>query len=905
MALTNGTRIGSYEVTGSLGAGGMGEVYRARDTKLDRDVALKVLPEAFTADADRLARFEREAKVLASLNHPNIGGIHGLEDSGDVRALVLELIEGPTLADRIAQGPIPVDEALPIGKQIAEALEAAHEAGVIHRDLKPANIKVREDGTVKVLDFGLAKALDPAPEGDASQSPTLTAAATRMGVIMGTAAYMSPEQARGKPIDTRSDIWAFGVVVFEMLTGQPPFGGSTVTDVLAAIVTKTPDWTQLPYATPGSVTRSLRRCLTADSRRRSQHIGDVRLDMEEALLDTGRQAADAVTTAAWSRLGGWRLAAVLVVGVALGTWASGAVFRSGVFAPAASDSSPLYIGFSLPSGLEMPTAFSPTLAISPDGARVVFQAETDVEGQLYLLDLQRGTEARPLPGTSGGRVPFFSPDGGSIAFVDDSLTLRRLDLDSGVSSSICQVPILLSGGTWSPEGTIVIASTTGLSRVSADGGELQPLTTPDLQAGEAAHFWPSFTPDGQFLIFSVFTTGGAVRPARLSITDGLYELVEGIEQGQVARYIPSGHLVWAGDNDLFAAAIDLVGGTLSSAPVRVLEGIRRWPGSRLSYFEVSVGGDLVFAPGGVLEDLRRVVLVDERGTVSRLPIEESSHINPQFSPDGRSIAVGKVENVGGGRIWVYELTTGRGRPVTSLSNGWPRWTTDGSYITHGMTFTQLQSTPVQDDAFPIELFDDAVTVMPGSWHPSAPVLFVERLDENGGGSDIYTWSETGQRLEPVLATSALEGFLDLSPDGQWLAYVSDESGRLEVYIKPFPGQDRGVPISRDGGMEPRWSHDGKRVFFWQGNPSSLPYRIGRERALMAVDVDLTQGVAASLPVELFRRVVPETGAYATYYDVSPLEDRFVTLEDASEAGATRFVVVQHWAEELNRLVPIR
>ena len=504
MALTVGTRLGPYQVTAKIGEGGMGEVYRARDTKLDRDVALKVLPEAFTQDPDRLARFEREAKVLASLNHPNIGHIYGLEEAEGIRALVLELVEGPTLADRIKQGPIPLDEALPMAKQMAEALEAAHEAGAIHRDLKPANIKVRDDGTVKVLDFGLAKALDPNPTGDPSQSPTLTAAATQMGVIMGTAAYMSPEQARGKPVDRRTDIWAFGAVVFEMLTGVKPFPGDDVSQTLARVIDRDPEWDALPAALTPVLDTYLHRCLEKDPRQRVRDIGDVRLAMEGAFETTVSTAFDlttAPTLQLWQRPIPLAVAVLgLVVLTGLAVWS--------VMRP--TDPGALSVRrFALDIGAARPIPFVGVHAMpawSPDGTRLAYSANLSGTHQLYLRTLDE-LEARPIAGTEGAFEPFFSPDGDWVGFSNLTEELKKVSVRGGTPLTLCECSGN-GGGTWLPDGTIIVTDflfggSSSLFLVPEAGGTPEPLTTHDSESGEVSHLWPHALPGGTAVLFTM------------------------------------------------------------------------------------------------------------------------------------------------------------------------------------------------------------------------------------------------------------------------------------------------------------------------------------------------------------------------------------------------------------------
>ena len=588
MALEPGTILGPYEVTAKIGEGGMGEVYRATDTSLDRQVAIKVLPDAFASDAERLARFEREAKVLASLNHPNIGAIYGLEKSGDTRALVLELVEGPTLADRIKQGPIPVDEALPIAKQIAEALEAAHEQGIIHRDLKPANIKVKDDGTVKVLDFGLAKALDPSPTGDPSQSPTLTAAATQMGVIMGTAAYMSPEQARGKTVDKRADIWAFGVVLYEMLVGARPFQGEDVSLTLASVMKSDLNVTTLPHDLPTAVRTVLHRCLEKDASQRIRDIGDVRLGMAGAFEMTVTAASQ---QAVKPTLRVWQRPFPLSVGVLL------LAVTSGFAAWGLTPRQPLEVtrfDYDLPDGHQLRRETQSVLAVSPDGRRIVYNTSNG----LYLRSMDQ-LEAQLLPGTEDDlRAPFFSPDGESLAYYQGN-QLKRLFLSGGAAVVLCVAEVPW-GASWASDGSILFAQSDGIMRVSENGG------TPSLviPAGDQEQvFGPQLLPDGDSVLFSVTnrTVGTENRwdEAQIvvqSLTSGERQVI--LQGGSDARYLQSGHLVYALRDELFAVAFDADRLAVSGSPVAVVQGIVRALVTASANYSVSRRGALIYLPSG-------------------------------------------------------------------------------------------------------------------------------------------------------------------------------------------------------------------------------------------------------------------------------------------------------------------
>ena len=568
MSLAPGTRLGPYEITAQIGEGGMGEVYQATDTNLKRSVAIKVLPESVAGDPERLARFQREAEVLAALNHPNIAQIHGLEDSDGSKALVMELVEGPTLADRIAQGAIPVDEALPIAKQIAEALEAAHEQGIIHRDLKPANIKLRPDGTVKVLDFGLAKAMEPAVGSSPgmSQSPTITTPAmTQAGMILGTAAYMSPEQARGKPVDKRADIWAFGCVLYEMLTGTGAFGDEDVSMTLSKVLQREADFDALPDYVPARVRGALKLCLVKDPHQRVQAIGDVRLALEGAFETTVLQATETVQVAqpAWRRIMPWVAAAVggLIVGVTM--WA---VTRPTALPPQR---------FSLSVEASAPPSVSdafPGIAISPDGQRIVYQTQGETR-QLVLLSLADG-ETTLLQTEGQPSMPFFSPDGAWVGSYDQAnQALRRVSVDGGPMETITdQLGGVLRGASWALDDTIVYANANGggLWRVSAVGGVPEPLTVPG--EGETYHRWPSVLPDGQGVLFTVGTAESATdQVAVLSLETLDWDILP--LEGTAPQYVPTGHLLYVADNTVRAVPFDMKRRVVTGASVLLEEGV--------------------------------------------------------------------------------------------------------------------------------------------------------------------------------------------------------------------------------------------------------------------------------------------------------------------------------------------
>ena len=797
MPLHPGTTLGPYHVTAKIGEGGMGEVYRARDTNLDRDVAIKVLPEAFTSDPDRLARFEREAKVLASLNHPNIGAIYGLEKSGDTRALVLELVEGPTLAERIKQGPIPVDEALPIAKQIAEALEAAHEAGVIHRDLKPANVVVKDDGTVKVLDFGLAKALDPNPTGDPSQSPTLTAAATQMGVIMRTAAYMSPEQARGKPVDKRADIWAFGVVLLEMLTGRKVFEGEDVSMTLSSVLQRDPDWGLLPTTVSPVLTVFLRQCLAKDPNERVHDVADVRLAMSGA-FDTIALASSAETAVphlqVWQRPVAVTLIAVCTAAVAsLAVWA---MMRPDVvplslmrFAIVPPDTAPL----DLPGNLH-------DLAISPDGTAVVYQS---LGFQLHL---------RPIDQLVGGAVrggeladgPFFSSDGEWIGFVDPAAltTLQKVPIFGGPAVTVTDSPEPILGASWGADDQIVFGTfTSGLFRVPGGGGEPEALTTLDTEQGEMTHRWPFIIPDRDAVLF-VIASGAPLPNGQLAVLD--------LDTGEVTRlglagvsphYVSTGHLVYAAeDGSVRAVPFDAASLDVTGNPVPLVEGVSV-KGSGAANFSISENGQFVYVPGDAAAGLNltsRLVVTGRNGAGTLLADIEGLAWYPRFSPDGARVAVAVAQSPGNNTdadLWVLDVERGTRTRLTfggSNYRFYPVWSPDGTRLAYADTATdpnRVLVTSADGSGETETLLDRDERQFPMSWSPDGSALALYRSVDGLANRDLEILSmEDGDSTPvPFLSTPFEERGVSFSPNGRWLAYVSNESGQDEIYVRPYPG----------------------------------------------------------------------------------------------------------------------
>ena len=866
MTINPGTRLGPYEVAAKIGQGGMGEVYRARDTSLDRDVAIKVLPDLFADDPERMARFEREAKVLASLNHPNIAGIYGFEKSADERALVLELVEGPTLAERIAQGPIPIDETLQIAMQIAGALETAHNAGIIHRDLKPANIKVTDDGTVKVLDFGLAKAMQPeASDSSPSMSPTisLTAMATQAGMIIGTAAYMSPEQARGKTVDKRTDVWAFGAVLYEMLTGRRAFEGEDVSMTLAEVMKSEPDLDRLPADTPASVRRLLTRCLAKDRTQRLRDIGDAALELVDS-DETGEPVS--VVDGGGSR---WRVAA-LTLGVATAVAAGAALW----LATERDRSEPrVTTQFTVPVASLEQDLFGSSVSLSPDGATLAYAASVDGRILLHLRPLA-GLSAEVVANTDGATSPVFSPDGRSIAFVTGGTTIRKAPVDGGPVVPIADFPQAsrVRGIAWTGDGRLLFGSLAGpLYQLSEDGG--QPETFIDPVPG-ATLAWPSVDSDGTILLYRVVHTDPGVDGlyVRSLLTDQGHRLLA----GDIGALVTSEELIFVRDGSLWVAFLDPDTHLQRGAPVALQAEIGQ-TSLGLAHLGVSPDGSVVYAGFGGAQ--RALVWVDPAGNVE--PIADGVGLGvPRLSPDGTRI-VFLLDS----RIFTFSLV--RGSTDLLVPSGlYPVWTPDSAAVVYadagvvGVYRREVGSlgepTPVHD-----------------AEHPMAPGALVgtrmvaHELDpETQRDILLLDLSEPG-RVTELVATGANETAPVLSPSGAWIAYTSDESGQNEVYLRSVDDPDVGQIVSSGGGGEPAWSADGRELFF-RTRESLMVVSVRTEPAL---EVGQQRTVFAD---PYFRADV--TGV--RQYDVSA-DGRFLMIAEGDNVSDV--VVARHWMDELRAL----
>ena len=896
-----GTQLGHYTVLAAIGRGGMGEVCKAKDTKLGREVAIKTLPAEFARDADRLARFEREAKLLASLNHPNIASIYGFEQDQGTHFLVLELVEGPTLADQIAQGPVPLPDSLAIAKQIADALEAAHEAGVIHRDLKPANIKLKPDGVVKVLDFGLAKAFSPteaSPQDPGyTNSPTLSMAATRTGVILGTGAYMAPEQASGKAVDKRADVWAFGVVLYELLTGRRPFEGDDLSLTLAAVMMKEPDCAALPSTTPAAVRRLLRRCLEKDRRKRLADMADVRLEIEEALAapatESSVAAAVPLARPRWSHhaltAGPW----VLVLALGAAWFLTSARTPPPVARPA--------LQFPVELGPDVVMTGNVAFALSPDGTRIaVSERGADQRARLAIRSLDGG-ETRVLSGTEGAeRALSFSVDGEWLGFLQEG-KLRKVSVQGGAPVPLCDV-MSPRGLSWDADGSIIVAADRlgGLSRCPAKGGALEPLT--NLEPGETSHRWPQMLSAADAVLFT-----SAVPTANDPDANSIIVQRLGTGQrktlwkgGTYGRYLPSGHLVFVSQNTLFAAPLDLTRLELVGTPRPVEHGVAALVGSDSALFDVSPTGLLAFAteyPGN--RNQRTVVRLDSSGVRRPLMPGEASGLTFRFSPDGRRGVLAPTVSLRG--LWIYDIERQtRSKLATASTSYGLAWSRDGRYVFFATRDERRDGiSVVRADGVgnPIRLIDQRGPLGPlGGIAVSPDGTQLAFGESEGGNTDLWTLpidlsGDTPRATgEPkvFLSTTFGEDTPAFSKDGHWIAYASDETGRRELFVRPFPRPGGKVQISRDGvrGGNVVWSPDLKELIY-----------VNLEGQLVAV----AYTVSGSTFTPGASRRVTAVGPQDGLQDIAPDGKSFAIVTTSDNASAPmRVTFVVNFFDEIRR-----
>ena len=875
-----GRTLNHYRIEEKIGAGGMGEVYRATDSKLGREVAIKVLPDAFAKDPERLARFDQEARLLASLNHPNIAAIHGLEESDGVRFLVLELVPGDTLAERISQGPIPVDEALTLCRQIAEALEAAHERGIIHRDLKPANVKVTPDGKVKVLDFGLAKAFqtDSSAAVDLSQSPTASYRATSDGVILGTVAYMSPEQARGKPVDKRTDIWSFGCVLYEVLTGTTPFGGDTMTDVLAAIVRAEPDWDALATKVSPGLVGITKRCLHKDLRERLHSAGDIGLTLkqlaeEDATLESAGTIVAPPQDAAGHHIS-MRLAAGLLLGVAVVAAGLSWMLRS---EPGAEPQRRFSI--SLTEGTFLPAGVGTDLAISRDGNTIVYLADDLDSQRLYVRGIN-DFEARPLPGTEGSSQPFLSPDGEWIGFDLDG-GIKKLSLSSLELHPLCDS---CDWGSWGDDGNVYFTRNSALWRIRATGGQPELVAEPRPGEGIPALIRSHVLPGSKVLLFEIglvtFSGVGA-----LSLQTG--EILRISVDGSDPFYSATGHILFPRRNTLFAVPFDAERFEVTGREMHVLQGVRVENAGALQA-AISSNGLLIYAPSGRTMGTQ-LTWIDRQGGREAVSDQWRLFTAPRISPSGDQITT--VINDGGKTdIWVVDVHSGGMVPLTTTGTASaPVWTPDGTHVTFAQGFSgpfSIRSVSADGSGSEETLLVSDYRILPGGWHPDGNLLvFDGQTKEN---DDLFIFDASAMTATPLLDSDAAEDSAALSPDGRRLAYVSDKTGINEVYVRPFPGPGPEVPVSIGRGENPMWSHDGSELF----------YRDARWYSSAAID-----GLRVTKRHKTLKAVFFWSAPLRAHADVHPDGQRFLVLHKNEDQTRPGINVVINWFEELNRLAP--
>jgi len=897
MAMEAGTKLGPYEILSPLGAGGMGEVYLAQDTKLGREVAIKVLPASMTQDAERVARFEREARLLAALNHPNIAAVYGFDDVDGTRFLVMEYVTGATLAAHLKNGPVAVEDALDIARQIAEALEAAHTQGIIHRDLKPANVMIRADGTCKVLDFGLAKALDDEPSSVSStESPTITADYTRPGVILGTAAYMSPEQARGRPLDKRTDIWSLGTILFECLTGQSLYAGETVQDSLGAILHKDPEWSALPPSTPPTVRLLLRRCLTKDRKRRLHDAADARIELENAIVDPSSTSLG-LTEVLLQETGRrtvlpWLLVALLLIAVPLAAWISWRV------EPEVDAAKPVVrLTATLADESKLATSRFPLVAISPDGTKLAYTATTDNGSQLFLRSLNEQRSTR-LKNTDGANTPVFSPDGQWIAFFQNR-TLKKVSVLGGPAIEICPAT-QLRGADWSRDNLIAFAPTrrSGIWTVRASGGTPKAVTDLGPSPGAASDRWPHFLPDGRTILYTHTDNEDDYSEAKIeavSLDTGKTKTV--VERAVFAEYVPTGYLVYVRDQVLIAAAFDPDSVEIVGPEVPVLGAVTSGVSMGSAQYSFSDDGILCYLGGYAQGNLSELAWVDRTGSVTDAAPIARPTIGFALSPDNRTVALTLGgDTAGPPDIWLLDLARDTLTRLTFFE-GWdqyPVWSPDSTWVyfasdrASGTSEIYRRKADGSGDAE--RLTQSTINETPVSVSPDGSVL-VFTQNSVDTGIDAMLLHLDDRSVEKLLVSPFDERYAAISPDGQWIAYESDESGESgasSVYLRPLAAGSGRIRVSPGRGRRPVWSHDGKELFYTDGDGAFYVVPIAVENG------GLLPGTA-KLMFELPRR------AYSRDFNVSRDDKRFLVLRHSDTAQTARLqpTVVINWFTELD------
>jgi len=894
--LNPGTKLGSYEVVSQIGAGGMGEVYRARDTRLDRIVAIKVLPTHLADRPDLRERFEREARTIASLNHPHICTLHDIGRQDGIDYLVLEYLEGETLATRLLKGPLPIELVLQFAIEVADALDKAQRKGITHRDLKPGNIMVTKAGT-KLLDFGLAKLRqEAAPATPLSQLPTAANkdAVTQQGTILGTLQYMAPEQLEGKTeeIDARTDLFAFGTVVYEMATGKKAFEGKSQASVIGAIMKEDPPpISSLQPMTPPALDRVVKKCLAKERDDRWQSAKDL-TDELKWITGAGSEASKAALPAATASQ--QRKIPVAVAGLVAATVAviTGLAIWLLKPAPPSSPEPVSRFTITLPPGDRLGASDNQFLALSPDGRRLAYVATRGSAQQLFLRGIE-SLEATPIPGTEGANAPFFSPDGQWVAFFAES-KLKKVPIAGGPPVTLAATAgANIPGGTWGPDGNIIFANgnLADLAQVSEAGGTPKQLTTLDIAKGEIAERWPSLLPGGKAVLFTGF--GGVNSAGNLEVSVAVLGTAERhslIPGGTQSTYAPTGHLVYVQGGTLMAVPFDSRRLQVAGPSFPILEGVMRSGATGGVYqYAISTNGTLAYVAGQNQDD-RQMVWVDRRGKEELLAAPPRVYGYPRLSPDGRRIAVG-IE----GQIWMYDLARGTLTRLTFQGiNANSAWTPDGKRLAFQSSNggpLNLSLQPADGSGAPERLTNREVRQAPSSFSPDGQLLaFVETTPNTG--MDIWILRMSDRKAQPFLQTPANEGGPQFSPDGRWLAYSSNESGRTEIYVQPYPGPGGKWQISNDGGAEPMWNPNGRELFYRNGNK------------MMAVDVSVQPTFTPGNPRVLFEGQYLPTGAALPYYSVTPDGQRFLMVKASEqEQAATQINIVLNWFEELKRRAP--
>ena len=902
-------KIEGYEITREIGRGGMGVVYLARDTKLDRDVAIKCLPPEVTDDKERLARFEREAKLLASLNHPHIATIFGIEEAGGNQYIILEYIEGETLAERLQRGAIPIAEALPIAKQIAEAIEAAHEKGVIHRDLKPANIKFTADGKVKVLDFGLAKAIEDHSQtgSEIANSPTIVKhSPTIPGVVLGTAGYLSPEQARGRPVDTRTDIFAFGCILYEMLTGEIAFGGETVADSIGATLHKDVNFDRLPPDTPPIVRHMLKRCLERDRKKRLRDIGDARVELEDPTSIEGlpesatlppNMANRVVAALPWIFCGVLAIALLVILTGRYGESVPPGVIRAERYELTFPKNTS--INWRGTKNTWSNVGFSQLLAISRDGRRIIQTVQEGRRTSLYLKEEGEFTP-REVPGTEGARGAFFSPDGQWVGFAAEVLALSaatsiwKVRLPGGVPQPICTINSAAFDATWLDDNTIVFSTDHGLRRVSADGGEVQHLTQIDIEGGEWGHHFPHAIPNRDSVLFTLVSESGQ-HAAILSLADEKITIIK--QHATNARFSDTGHLVFARRGEVLAMEYDPDNPlSVGSEVVPIARGVHTTPGQGgavVHLFATSQSGTLIYAPQSEPPEPDALIWVDHQGAEEEIVSGDGFWMHQRLSPVGNAILFNRLTSDGMFDLHIYDIQRDQINPLTRTGQSYDaEWSPDGRTV----CFNALDSVGRSTNMIPTDRSGPARTIFKGGdsrphfcqWSDDGSTLvFFTR--STGGGIWLSTISDDEwEPLREVINTPLREAWAQISPDGELIAYVGFDTDGRDIYVQTYPDRGALIRVSQDGGGEPRWAQDSRTLYFREAG------RI--YKATIVTDPSLDVAEVTTLPIEDTYDAAP--GGHQ-HYDLSTDGTKFLMVRHGRRFQPNTVHIIENWPSELD------